>query len=200
MQKKIEKIEKNFAKPLAHFAKIIYNIYKSGAKRCEKVLSGAKSIRALGFERKTKETEVIGMFGGEYRHTLDAKNRIFIPAKLREDLGETFVVAKDVRTECLKVYSLAGWEAYLEPILKQNRNLKERALRFLSSSMMQVSPDSHGRITLPKELVEHAGIEGTAVVVGCFDYAEIWAEAAYARIKEQEDAAQLLAELESLGL
>ena len=164
------------------------------------VLCGANEAFRLNFRAKSKETEVTRMFGGEYRHNLDAKNRIFIPAKLREDLGETFVVAKDVRTACLKVYSLAGWEAYLEPILKQNRNLKERALRFLSSSMMQVSPDSHGRITLPKELVEHAGIEGTAVVVGCFDYAEIWAEAAYERVKSQEDAAQLLAELESLGL
>ena len=140
------------------------------------------------------------MFGGEYRHSIDAKNRIFIPAKLREDLGETFVVAKDVRTKCIKVYSQAGWEAYLEPILQQNRNLLERALRFLSPSMAQVSPDSQGRITLPKELVEYAGIEGTAVVVGCFHYAEIWSEAGYAQIKAQEDVSQLLAELESLGL
>ena len=43
------------------------------------------------------------MFGGEYRHNLDSKNRIFIPAKLRDDLGGCFVVAKDIRTECLKI-------------------------------------------------------------------------------------------------
>ena len=164
------------------------------------VLSGAKRAKNSALMQKSKETEVFEMFGGEYRHILDAKNRIFIPAKLREDLGETFVVAKDVRTECLKVYSLAGWEAYLEPILKQNRSLKERALRFLSPSMTQVSPDSHGRITLPKELVDHAGIEGTAVVVGCFDYAEIWAEEAYEKLKSEEDVDQMIADLEELGL
>ena len=140
------------------------------------------------------------MLSGEFRHCLDPKNRLFIPAKLREDLGETFVVAKDMRTVCLKVYSLAGWEAYLEPILKQNRTLKEKVLRFLSSSMVQVSPDSQGRITLPKELVEYAGIDGSAVVVGCFDYAEIWAEDAYDRMKSEEDVSAMLAELESLGL
>lgn len=140
------------------------------------------------------------MFGGEYRHSLDSKNRIFIPAKLREDLGATFVVAKDIRTTCLKVYSLAGWEAYLEPILKQNRSLKERVLRHLSASMVQVSPDSQGRITLPRELVEYAEIESSAVVVGCFDYAEIWAEAAYDQMKSSEDVAELLSELEALGL
>lgn len=158
------------------------------------------STKIPALPTKAKEKEVIKMFGGEYRHSIDAKNRIFIPAKLREDLGETFVVAKDVRTKCIKVYSQEGWEAYLEPILKQNRNLMERALRFLSPSMAQVSPDSQGRITLPKELVEHAEIEGTAVVVGCFHYAEIWSEAGYAQIKAQEDVSQLLVELESLGL
>ena len=105
-----------------------------------------------------------------------------------------------MRTVCLKVYSLAGWEAYLEPILKQNRTLKEKVLRFLSSSMVQVSPDSQGRITLPKELVEYAEIDGSAVVVGCFDYAEIWAEDAYDRMKSEEDVSAMLAELESLGL
>lgn len=140
------------------------------------------------------------MFGGEYRHSLDSKNRIFIPAKLREDLGAAFVVAKDIRTACLKVYSLAGWEAYLEPILKQNRSLKERVLRHLSASMVQVSPDSQGRITLPKELVEYAGIECSAVVVGCFDYAEIWAEEAYDQMKSSENVSELLSELEALGL
>lgn len=140
------------------------------------------------------------MFGGEYRHSLDSKNRIFIPSKLRDDLGGCFVVAKDIRTECLKVFSLSGWEAYLEPILKQNRSLKERVLRHLSASMVQVSPDSQGRITLPKELVEYAGIESAAVVVGCFDYAEIWAQEAYDRMKAQEDVSALLSELESLGL
>ena len=140
------------------------------------------------------------MFGGEYRHSLDTKNRIFIPAKLREDLGATFVVVKDIRTTCLKVYSQSGWEEYLAPILKQNRSLKERVLRHLNSSMVQVSPDSQGRITLPKELVEYAGIEGSAVVVGCCYYAEIWAEDAYDRIKAAEDVSDLRAELESLGL
>ncbi len=140
------------------------------------------------------------MFGGEFRHGLDTKNRIFIPAKLREDLGETFVVAKDIREKCIKVYSLSGWEEYLAPIREQNRKLKEKVLRHLNSSMVQVSPDTQGRITLPKELVEHAQIGKSAVVVGCCDYAEIWAEEIYDQMKAEEDISELLAELEALGL
>lgn len=140
------------------------------------------------------------MFGGEYRHTLDAKNRIFIPAKLREELGATFVVAKDIREKCLKVYSLEGWEAYIAPLREQKRKLSEKIIRFLHSSLVQVTPDSQGRIVLPPDLVAHAEMVRDAVIVGCCDYAEIWAEEAYTALKADEDLDAMLAELEELGL
>ncbi len=140
------------------------------------------------------------MLGGEFRHNLDPKNRIFIPAKLRDELGETFVVAKDIREKCLKVYSLTGWEAYIAPLREQKRKLSERILRFLHASLAQVTPDSQGRIVLPQELVHYAEIERNVVIVGCCDYAEIWAESSYDKLKEEEDVSELLAELESLGL
>jgi MraZ protein len=139
------------------------------------------------------------MLGGEYRHSLDAKNRIFIPAKLRDELGETFVVAKDIRENCLKVYSLSGWEAYIAPLRAQKRSLSEKIMRFLHSSLSQTTPDSQGRIVLPAELVEYAAIEKNVVVVGCGDYAEIWAEDAYERQKIEVDRDELIAELEELG-
>ncbi len=140
------------------------------------------------------------MFGGEFRHGIDQKNRLFIPSKLREDLGATFVVAKDIREKCLKVYSQKGWEEYLAPIREQNRRLKEKVMRYLNATMVQVSPDSQGRITLPKELTDYAEIDRTAVVVGCCDYAEIWAEEVYDKMRSEEDVSALLAELEELGL
>ncbi len=140
------------------------------------------------------------MLGGEYRHNLDPKNRIFIPAKLREELGATFVVAKDIREKCLKVYSLEGWEKYITPLREQQRKISEKILRFLHASLAQVTPDSQGRIVLPPELVRHAEIEKNVVIVGCCDYAEIWAEGNYEAMKETEDISALLAELEALGL
>lgn len=140
------------------------------------------------------------MLGGEYRHGLDAKNRVFIPAKLREELGQTFIVAKDLREKCLKVYSQAEWDRYLAPIKNQERRLAERVLRFLSASMTQVTPDSQGRILLPKDLVQYAEIARDVVVVGCYDYAEIWAEESYSKLKENEDVEELIRELESFGL
>ena len=73
------------------------------------------------------------MLGGEYRHGLDPKNRVFIPAKLREELGETFIVVKDLREKCLKIYSQAEWDKYIAPIKNQERRLVEKVLRFLNS-------------------------------------------------------------------
>ena len=140
------------------------------------------------------------MLGGEYKHNLDAKNRIFIPAKLREELGESFVVAKDIRETCLKVYSLQGWEEYIKPLREQKRSLSEKIIRHLHASLAQVTPDGQGRIVLPPELIKHAKFERSIVVVGCGDYAEIWAEQEYEDLKAQEDMTEILAELEALGL
>ena len=140
------------------------------------------------------------MLGGEFRHNMDIKNRIFIPSKLREELGETFVIAKDIRETCLKVYSLVGWEEYIKPLREQKRSLSEKILRYLHASLVQVTPDSQGRVVLPPELVDHAQIRKGIVIVGCCDYAEIWAEAVYSKLKEEEDVSLLLEELEELGL
>ena len=139
------------------------------------------------------------MLGGEYKHSLDTKNRIFIPAKLREELGATFVVAKGLREPCLKVYSQAEWESYIAPLRQQNRKLSEKILRFLHASLVQVTPDSQGRIVLPQELVSYANMDRNVTIVGCCDYAEIWAENAYESLKSTVDRDELIAELEELG-
>ena len=140
------------------------------------------------------------MFGGEYRHNKDSKNRVFMPAKLREELGETFVIAKDILEACLKVYSLAGWEEYIAPLRAQRRNLSEKILRFLHASLVQVTPDSQGRVVIPQELVDYAAIDRSIVVVGCGAYAEIWAEEAYDKLKAENDINELRKEIEELGL
>lgn len=140
------------------------------------------------------------MFWGEFKHTLDAKNRLFIPAKHREELGECFMVAKSIRDNCLKVYSMAEWEDYISPILKMERKASEAILRTLHRDAAQVSPDAQGRIVLPASLVAYAGITKTAVVVGCGKYAEIWSEDNYADIVDNEKIEDIKSMLESCGL
>ena len=140
------------------------------------------------------------MLGGEFRHNLDPKNRIFIPSKLREELGSSFVIAKSLREKCLVAYSLEEWDKYMAPLNEQNRKLQEKTKRFLNASVADATPDSQGRIVLPKHLVEYAGIEKGIVIVGCYNYAEIWSEEAYDKLREDEDVEAMIAELESIGL
>ena len=123
-----------------------------------------------------------------------------MPAKLREELGETFIIVRDIREKCLKVYSMEGWAAYTAPIKEKPRQLAEQVMRLLHRSAAQVTPDSQGRVLLPPMLVEYAGIEKNAVVVGCEEYAEIWAEANYQTMLDNVDDEALRQALESWGL
>jgi MraZ protein len=140
------------------------------------------------------------MFTGEFEHSVDSKNRIFVPAKFREELGESFIVVRDIRGPVLKLYSLEGWQKYLEPIKAQERKISEKALRYLHRNAAQLSPDSQGRIVLPSSLLQYAEIEKEAVVVGCSDYCEMWSLKNYRAEIESEDAEEIRAELERLGL
>ena len=114
------------------------------------------------------------MFTGEFEHSVDSKNRIFVPAKFREELGESFMVSRDLRGARLKIFSLEGWQDYIAPILEQERKISEKAMRYLHRNAVQVSPDSQGRILLTRELLAYAEIEKSTVIVGCSTYAEIW--------------------------
>ena len=140
------------------------------------------------------------MFTGEFEHSIDSKKRIFVPAKFREELGETFMVVRDIRGPILKMYSLEAWQEYLAPIKAQERKLAEKALRYLHRNAAQVSPDTQGRIVLTSSLLAYAEIEKEAMVVGCSDYCEIWSLENYRAEIENEDAEEIRDELERLGL
>ena len=147
-----------------------------------------------------KNERRIHMFTGEYEHSVDSKNRIFVPSRFREELGESFMVVRSIRGQVLKVYSLEAWAAYIDPIKAQERRLSEKAMRYLHRNAAQVTPDSQGRILLPTALLAFAEIEKEAVFVGCSEYCEIWSAENYRREIEDEDAEDIREELERLGL
>lgn len=140
------------------------------------------------------------MLTGEYKHALDPKKRLFIPAKHREELGPSFIIVRDIRESCLKVHSLESWQAFVAPIKAMKRADSEKILRFLYRDAVTAEPDSQGRVILNTTLIEHAKIAKDAVVVGCGDYAEIWSAEEYDRIIGGEDADELRDALEALGL
>ena len=131
------------------------------------------------------------MLFGEYKHAVDAKNRLFIPAKFREQLGESFIVIRSTWEDehILSVYSQAEWADIEARLAAQSRAKTRDIKRFWGRSGIEVSPDSQGRILLTQALVEYSGLGKSAVIIGCTSHAEIWAEDAYERMIEAEDAA-----------
>ena len=110
---------------------------------------------------------------GEYSSTIDAKGRFNFPSKLREDLGESFIVTKGL-DECLFVYSLEEWER-LEEKIKDLPMSKARAMqRFLFASANVVQADKQGRILVPQKLREFAQLDKEITVIGASYRVEIW--------------------------
>lgn len=113
------------------------------------------------------------MLIGEYSHNIDAKGRLNFPAKLREDLGERFIVTKGL-DDCLFVYSLVEW-AELERKIKELPMSKARTIqRYLFAGAAEVEPDKQGRILIPGNLRDFAGLEKDIMVIGASNRAEIW--------------------------
>lgn len=139
-------------------------------------------------------------FLGEYRHVIDVKNRLFIPAKLREDLGETFYVTRKIAEKCLGVYSEEEWQKFSSKLNSLPDSKVGRIKQFVFSKTAQLTPDSHGRILIPANLVSYANLEKNVVVAGVGDHIQIWNEADW-DIKEQEiDLSEMEDLLAELGL
>ncbi len=117
------------------------------------------------------------MFIGEYRHSLDSKNRLIIPAQIRDGLGDTFVVTKG-NDGCLRIYTAIQWQKQAEILSKlpQTNKAARAYTRFITSGAIEVTPDSQGRIQLTTPLKEHATLEKSCVIIGANEFVEIWDE------------------------
>lgn len=113
------------------------------------------------------------MLRGEYHHALDAKGRVNFPVKIREALGERFFLTRGL-DGCLFVYSAEGWTA-LEDKLRALPISKSRDIqRFFLASVSEVEPDKQGRILIPQNLRDYAGLDKDIIIIGVSDRAEIW--------------------------
>lgn len=115
------------------------------------------------------------MFTGEYKHGVDAKNRLSIPAKFREKLGEHFYITKGL-DHCLFVFSLDEWsifEAKLKDLPLSNKKARMFARSFFAGAT-ECELDKQGRVLLPQTLREHANIEKDVYINGAGSRIEIW--------------------------
>ena len=140
---------------------------------------------------------------GKYAAKLDEKNRLFVPAKLRSELGEDFYVTLGVNCghRCLTVYTAAEWQK-----LSDNFNALSLAQRSGATSLIfmnanQCIPDKQFRFGLTQNLIDYAGIRREVMIVGRAGQAEIWDAEEFAAFENENlSPEKLLASLEAIGL
>lgn len=115
------------------------------------------------------------MFFGEYEHTIDAKGRLIIPARLREELGETFIITKGL-DGCLSVYPMEQWTTFEEKLqaLPMTQKATRDFVRFFFSGATEGELDKQGRVMLPPNMREHANLKKDVVITGAGNRLEIW--------------------------
>lgn len=121
--------------------------------------------------------EVKGLFIGEYEHSVDAKGRLIMPAKLREEIGDKFVVTKGL-DGCLFAYSQKEWTAFeekLKTLPLTSKNARDFT-RFFLSGAVECEIDKQGRFLISGNLREFANLEKEVVIIGVNTRIEIWSK------------------------
>ena len=140
---------------------------------------------------------------GKFPAKLDDKNRLFVPAKLRAELGEDFYVTLGVNCghRCLTVYTAADWQKLSENYNNLPISQRSAATSLIFMNATQCNPDKQFRFGLTQHLIDFAGIKREVMIVGRAGQAEIWDAEEFAAF-EQENLTpeKLLASLEAIGL
>jgi MraZ protein len=115
------------------------------------------------------------MFLGEHQHSLDAKGRVILPARFREQLEGGAVMAKAL-DGCLAVYPIAEFDQVAEKLrATRGRGAVERqAARTFFAGAVGIAPDKQGRVAIPQHLREYAAFDRDVIVAGNFDHIELW--------------------------
>ena len=116
------------------------------------------------------------MLYGRFEHTIDAKNRMFIPAKYKETLESSFKLTFNGLEKCIMVYSNREWEKYEESLTTLPPLQFADYIREVYSNTVDVQIDSQGRVVIPQFLKEQVEIEKNVIIVGVGNHIEIWSK------------------------
>jgi MraZ protein len=141
------------------------------------------------------------MFIGEYQHTLDPKNRVIMPSKFREKLGDSFVMTKGL-DNCLFIYSSNEWsivEDKLKSLPMTNKDARA-FVRFFFAGASECELDKQGRIVMPNHLKDYANIDKDLVIIGVSTRIEIWSKEEWNKFNSDanisyEDVAERMSQL-----
>ena len=134
------------------------------------------------------------MFYGEYRHSIDSKNRLMVPSRLRDPIdvetdGKGFMLVPGL-DGCLLMYTPTQWEATVADFKEQAKSdlAIRNFLRVLNSKVCPAECDKQGRMVLPARLKDEAHLSSNVVITGNNDRIEVWAAEAWQKFAEDNDA------------
>jgi MraZ protein len=143
------------------------------------------------------------MLIGEYRHTIDEKRRVALPAKFRRVLGKTLVITRGLDS-CLFVFSETQWAKIVEKLdhLSVGQADSRAFGRYLFAGAAEIEVDQLGRILIPPELAQHAHLESRTVMIGVNDRCEVWNEGAWDayRLSVEREADRVAEKLGEIGI
>ncbi len=160
------------------------------------VKCGERWIYRPGFCPKRKEGRQ--MYIGEYFHSFDEKGRVNFPAKLREELGEQFVITKGL-DGCLSAYSMEKWERMSEIVAGLPQAKARDLKRFMFSSATVVNPDKQGRVLVSPTLRTFAKMTKDIAVIGASDHVELWDRETWIERNAAIDSDDIAAAMDELG-
>lgn len=144
------------------------------------------------------------MFIGEYKHSLDEKGRVALPAKFRFSMQKGLVITRGLLDKCLFVYPMDEWEKLASklssmPIAQAN---SLAFTRLMLAGAMDVGLDSQGRMLLPDYLRKYAELKKDVVIAGLYNRLEIWDQEAWEayRANAEKNSSEIAEKLESLGI
>ncbi len=141
------------------------------------------------------------MLMGEYNHSLDAKGRIIIPAKLREQLGDRFVICKGL-DHCLFAFPNEEWAKFENKIqaLPLTKSDARKFSRHFFAGASEAELDKQGRALLPQSLREYAGLDKDVVLCGVGGRVELWDKESWEAYSQYDDVEELAENLADLGI
>ena len=143
------------------------------------------------------------MLIGEYRHTIDIKKRLALPAKFRRELGKKVVITRGL-DNCLIVYSAKEWKVMSDKLGKLPASqLEARGFaRIMLAGAMEVELDRLGRVLIPEYLKEYANLKKNVIICGLYNRLEIWDEARWETYKKdvEKEVGDFAAKLKELGI
>ena len=138
---------------------------------------------------------------GEFEHTLDAKGRISMPAKLRKDMGDTFILTKGL-DGCLFAFSQEEWlnfETKLKSLPLSDQNARN-FVRFFLAGATECEIDKQGRFLIPGNLRQAALLEKEAIIIGVGTRLEVWNKSTWKAKDKEISADEIAKNLTMLGI